>query len=60
MAENQTMHCKLNASIGKDGSLVIDVDSEECRNMVINAVSENGVSVIYKAPETLELHSDLG
>ena len=39
------MECELDAWINEDGELVIEVDSEECQQAVIAAISEKGVSV---------------
>ena len=39
------MECELNSSMNNDGQLVIEVDSEECQQAVIAAISEKGVSV---------------
>jgi hypothetical protein len=37
--------CEFKATIGKDGQLVIETDSEECQKIAIEAASEKGVDV---------------
>ena len=60
MTNANDMNCNLSASIGDDGSLVIEVDSEQCRSMVIEAVSGKGVSVRYNKPDSPAPCTDLG
>ena len=60
MTNTSDTNCNLSASIGDDGGLVIEVDSEQCRSMVIDAVSEKGVSVKYNKPQAPEPRTDLG
>ncbi len=60
MTNTDDTNCNLNASIGDDGRLVIEVGSEHCRSMVIDAVSEKGVSVKYSKPQVPEPRTDLG
>ena len=50
-SEFEKDECELYAFLDDDGQLVIEVDSVECQNSVMDAVSKTGVSVRYIKPE---------
>jgi hypothetical protein len=45
--------CEFKATIGKDGQLVIETDSEECQKIAIEAASEKGVDVKHVKPKAV-------
>ncbi|MFC1971463.1 hypothetical protein ACFLV0_06035 [Chloroflexota bacterium] len=49
----QNTACEFKASIGKDGQLVIEADSEECQKIAVQAASEKGVDVKHVTPKVV-------
>ena len=45
--------CEFKATIGKDGQLVIETDSEECQKIAMEAASEKGVDVMHVKPKSV-------
>jgi len=54
------MECELYAFMNDDGQLVIEVDSKECQQAVIAAISEKGVSVRNIKPKQPMPQTELG
>ena len=45
--------CEGKFSIGKEGQLVIETDSEECQKIAMEAASEKGVDVLHVKPKSV-------
>jgi len=54
------MECKINALMDDDGKIVIEVDSEECQQVVITAISAKGINVRYVKPKQIAPQTELG
>ena len=45
--------CEFKATVGKDGQLVIEANSEECQAIAIKAASEKGIDVKHVNPKAV-------
>jgi DUF1009 family protein len=52
-AKTEIKACEFKATIGKDGALVIETESEECQKIAMEAAAEHGVDVKHIKPKAV-------